>query len=76
MMTAVELDDLIVDLLPQVLADRELGNGRSFTPLHVRHLWALASLHTGVCVDEAELAAYVERHLPAEVRLVPLLANG
>ena len=70
MMTAVELDDLIVDLLPQVLADRELGNGRSFTPLHLRRLWALACLHTGTCVDEVELAASVDKHLPAGVRLV------
>lgn len=68
-MSAVELDGLIDCLLPQVLADPELGDGRSFTKLHFSRLWALTCLHAGECYDEALLAERVPWHLPPKVLL-------
>ncbi len=62
-----KLDTILVQLLPQVLADRELGNGRSFTRLHLRRLWALTCLHIGECVDEADFAARVYQQLPPQL---------
>jgi len=69
-MSAVELDVLIDRLLPQILADRDLGDGRIFTPLHLRHLWALSCLHAGECYDEEVLAKCVLNHLPPKVLMV------
>lgn len=69
-MSSLELDTLIARLLPQVLADRDLGDGRSFTRLHLSHLWALSCMHAGECYDEALLAKRVELHLPPQVHLV------
>ena len=66
-MSAVELDVLIDRLLPQILADRELGDGRIFTRLHLSHLWALSCLHAGECYDENLLAKCVLNHLPPKV---------
>ena len=66
-MSVVELDVLIDRLLPQILADRDLGDGRTFTPLHLSHLWALSCLHAGECFDEELLAQQVSRHLPPSV---------
>lgn len=51
-MSVVELDVLIDRLLPQILADRDLGDGRVFTQLHLNNLWALSCLHVGECFDE------------------------
>jgi hypothetical protein len=65
-MTA-KLDAILIQLLPQVLADRELGNGRSFTRLHLRRLWALTCLYTGECIDEADFAARVYQQLPPQL---------
>jgi hypothetical protein len=70
-MSAVELDALIDRLLPQVLSDRELGNGRHFTRLHLDRLWALSCLHVGEYYDPDLLEQYVTRHLPPKVRLAP-----
>ncbi len=69
-MSAVELDSLIVRLLPKVLADRDLGDGRSFTRLHLNHLWALSCVYAGECYEEALLAERVPAHLPPQVHLV------
>jgi hypothetical protein len=69
-MDADEVEAIVDRLLPQILADRELGNGRSFTPRHLRRLWALACLHTGECIEEAELVEHVCKHLPPRVLLV------
>jgi hypothetical protein len=69
-MVAVEVDDIIARLLPEVLADRDLGDGRSITPLHLRRLWALTCLHAGEYIDEADLAEQVGKHLPPHVFLV------
>jgi hypothetical protein len=66
-MADIEIDGLITELLPKVLADRELGDGRTFTSLHLRNLWALSCLHAGMCYDEALVADAVERHLPPNV---------
>jgi hypothetical protein len=66
-MSAVELDTLIGRLLPQVLSDPDLGDGRSFTQLHFSRLWALSCLHAGECYDEALLATRVREHLPPQV---------
>ena len=68
-MSVVELDALIDRLLPKILADRELGDGRTFTKLHLSHLWALSCLHAGECYDEEVLAEHVMRHLPPKVLL-------
>jgi hypothetical protein len=69
-MVAVEVDDIIARLLPEVLADRELGDGRSFTLLHQHRLWALTCLHAEEYIDEADLAEHVGNHLPPRVFLV------
>lgn len=66
-MSVVELDLLIDRLLPRILADRELGDGRTFTRLHLSHLWALSCLHVGECYDEELLARRVIQHLPPQV---------
>ena len=66
-MSAVELDVLIDRLLPQILADRDLGDGSIFTRLHLSHLWALSCLHAGECYDEDLLAKRVLTHLPPKV---------
>lgn len=66
-MSAVELDDLIDRLLPQVLADRDLGDGRIFTQLHFSRLWALSCLHAGECYDEELLERHVHKHLPPQI---------
>jgi hypothetical protein len=68
-MPVVELDTLIDRLLPQVLADPDLGDGRIFTRLHLSHLWALSCLHVGECYDEELLATRVPAHLPPQVLL-------
>jgi hypothetical protein len=69
-MSVVELDVIVDRLLPQVLADRELGDGRTFTRLHLSHLWALSCLHAGECYDEELLARCVLDHLPPQVLMV------
>lgn len=66
-MSVVELDSLIDRLLPQVLADPDLGNGRTFTRLHLSLLWSLSCLHVGECFDEELLARRIPRHLPPKV---------
>jgi hypothetical protein len=66
-MPVVELDTLIDRLLPQVLADPDLGDGRTFTRLHFSRLWALSCLHAGECYDEDLLAHLVPAHLPSKV---------
>ncbi len=66
-MTGVEVDEIIARLLPQVLADRELGNGRSFTERHFHRIWALACLQLGECIDEADFAARVHDRLPPQM---------
>lgn len=66
-MSVVELDVLIDRLLPQILADRDLGDGRTFTRLHLSHLWALSCLHVGECYDEDVLVKQVAQHLPPQV---------
>jgi hypothetical protein len=68
-MYALELDSLVERLLPQILADRALGDGRIFTRLHLQHLWALSCLLIGECYDEQLLAICVPAHLPREVLL-------
>jgi len=68
-MRTVELDAVLTQLLPRVLTDRELGDGSTLTPLHVRHLWALACRHAGQYVDEAEVLQRVLKMLPAGVLL-------
>lgn len=69
-MSAVELDTLIARLLPKVLADRDLGDGRSFTKMHLSHLWALSCVYGGECYDQEVLARQVTRHLPPQVHMV------
>lgn len=69
-MSVVELDVLIDRLLPQILADRDLGDGRTFTRLHLSHLWALSCLHVGECYDEEVLVKRVIQHLPPQVLMV------
>ena len=68
-MPVVELDTLIDRLLPQVLADRDLGDGRIFTRRHLSHLWALSCLHAGECYDEELLASRILARLPPQVLL-------
>jgi hypothetical protein len=68
-MSTLELDRLIDQLIPQVLADRDLGNGRTFTKLHLYRLWALGCLQVGECFDEELLADRVAARLPASVSL-------
>ncbi|HEU5016039.1 MAG TPA: hypothetical protein VFT66_26175 [Roseiflexaceae bacterium] len=69
-MSTVDLDTLIDKLLPQVLADRELGDGKTFTRLHLSHLWALSCMHMGECYDEEVLADRVSLRLPPQVSMV------
>ncbi|KAB8142139.1 hypothetical protein F8S13_16495 [Chloroflexia bacterium SDU3-3] len=69
-MSAVEIDSLIIRLLPKVLADRDLGDGRIFTKLHLNHLWALSCMYAGECYDEELLAQRVPYHLPPQVQMV------
>jgi hypothetical protein len=66
-MAPIELDGLVHRLIPTVLADRDLGDGRTFTELHLRNIWALSCLHAGRCYDEEVITASVIRHLPANV---------
>lgn len=66
-MSNAELDTIIHKLLPQVLADRDLGDGRVFTRMHLNHLWALSCLHAGECYDEKLLAIRVPQLLPPDV---------
>jgi hypothetical protein len=68
-MPVVELDTLIDRLLPQVLADPDLGDGRIFTRLHLSHLWALSCLYAGECYDEELLASRILARLPPQVLL-------
>lgn len=69
-MPAAELDVVIYRLLPQVLADRDLGDGRRFTQLHMDRLWALSCLHVGECFDPELLAERVNHYLPPRVQVV------
>jgi hypothetical protein len=73
-MSVVELDTLIDRLLPQVLADPDLGDGRIFTQLHLTHLWALSCLHAGECFDEQLLAMRVSARLPPRVSMAQEVA--
>lgn len=66
-MTLAQIDGLVQTLLPKVLSDPDLGNGRTFTTLHLRHLWALSCLYAGECYDEQTVQLCVERHLPPNV---------
>jgi hypothetical protein len=66
-MSTIYLDSLVDRLLPQVLADPDLGDGRVFTRLHFRHLWALSCLQIGECYDEKLLATWLPDHLPPQV---------
>jgi hypothetical protein len=68
-MSIIELDSLIDRLMPQVLEDRDLGDGRTFTRLHFSRLWALSCLHAGECFDEQLVAHHVMRRLPPKVAL-------
>jgi hypothetical protein len=68
-MLALDLDSLVDRLLPQILADRDLGDGRIFTRLHFSHLWALSCLQVGECYDEELLATCVSAHLPPHILL-------
>lgn len=66
-MSTVELDALIDRLLPRVLADRDLGDGRVFTRLHLTHLWALSCLYAEQCYDEKLIVSRVTARLPRHV---------
>ena len=68
-MPTLDVDAFVVRLLPQILCDRDLGNGRTFTRLHLHHLWALLCLQAGEYIDEAMLAPYVLQHLPPSIRM-------
>lgn len=68
-MSTAELDALIDRLLPRVLADRDLGDGRVFTRLHLQHLWALSCLHAGQCYDETLLIDRITTRLPQHIIL-------
>jgi hypothetical protein len=63
----IYLDSLVDRLLPQILADPDLGDGRVFTQLHFRHLWALSCLQIGEWYDEELLATCLSDHLPPQV---------
>jgi hypothetical protein len=69
-MSPTQIDGLIKLLLPRVLADPELGDGRTFTPMHLRNLWALSCLQAGECYDERLIEHHVVRHLPPNVLMV------
>ena len=75
-MPLAEIDQLIGRLMPQVLEDRDLGDGRTFTQLHFTRLWALSCLQAGVCFDEYLLADSIARHLPPKVSLAHELAHS
>jgi hypothetical protein len=66
-MSAIYLDSLVDRLLPHVLADPDLGDGRAFTRLHFWHLWALSCLQIGECYDEELLTTCLSDHLPPQV---------
>lgn len=66
-MDRVDVDEIIARLLPQVLADRELGNGRCFTERHFHRIWALACLQLGECIDEADFATRVQDQLAPQM---------
>jgi hypothetical protein len=68
-MATAELDVIIHKLLPQVLADRDLGDGRILTRLHLNHLWALSCLYAGECYDEEVVMGRVLQLLPPNVLL-------
>ena len=68
-MSTIYLESLLDRLLPQVLADSDLGDGRVFTRLHFRHLWALSCLQIGEWYDEQLLTTCVLDHLPPQVLL-------
>lgn len=74
-MPQAELDTIIHRLLPQVLADRDLGDGRVFTRLHLNHLWALSCLYAGECYDEELLAVRVPQLLPPNVLMAREVAS-
>jgi hypothetical protein len=74
-MTTRELDRVVDRLLPEVLADPELGDGQVFTQLHFSHLWALSCLHIGECYDEQLLATYISTYLPPQVLLAREVAG-
>jgi hypothetical protein len=75
-MVATELDAIIAQVLPEVLADDQLGDGPSFTPLHLRRLWALTCLRAGEYIDEADLVEALQKHLPPRVFLVREVARS
>lgn len=66
-MSVVELDTLIALLLPEVLSDRDLGDGRSFTDMHLCRLWALSCLRIGECYEETLLVQRLRRQLPQHI---------
>jgi len=66
-MSTIYLDSLVDRLLPLVLADPDLGDGRVFTRLHFRHLWALSCLQLGEWYDEELLATCLPDHLSPQV---------
>jgi hypothetical protein len=68
-MAAITIDMVIERLPPEVLADRTLGDGGSFTPLHLRHPWPLTCLHAGQYYEESEVGDRVRHLLPANVLL-------
>jgi hypothetical protein len=68
-MSALDLETLVDRLLPQILADPDLGDGQVFTRLHFRHLWALSCLQIGEWYDEQLLTTCVLDHLPPQVLL-------
>ncbi len=68
-MSVTELEAAVDRLLPRVLADRELGDGRSFTRRHLDHLWALSCLHVGECCEQRELAQVVSKRLPPTIQI-------
>jgi hypothetical protein len=66
-MSPSSLDSVVDRLLPQILADPDLGNGRVFTRRHFRHLWALSCLQIGQWYNEELLASCLPAHLPPQV---------
>ena len=74
-MTLNQIDGLVQTLLPKVLSDPDLGNGRTFTSMHLRHLWALSCLYAEECYDEQTVELCVARHLPSNVLMVREVAS-
>jgi len=68
-MSTSEINGLIDQLIPQVLADRDLGNGRIFTKMHFFRLWALSCLQAGECFDEQLLADQIAKRLPPSISI-------